>query len=282
MYTVFRDTNKWSATFNNYYVNSADVGTTAPAAGNATQNWVNEGAVFCSECVSYQTQRQTNPCAAEYNTTRNVNLGAGAPCNYNATWANNGAVFCSDCVSYQPQINTNPCFTGTQTRNVNLGAGAPCNYDANWVNRDINSFYVCVGVNKYYEQIDTNPCSATYDTTRTGALYEANSPDCGYAPPINVTAFSAFATDLGFQWEITIGIVLDGTVNTATTIDATIFVDGGEQTYGVIIGNGASSGVTNVGYLSEPTGVGAKCLTFVSGDTRVSTGAVYPTGFTCP
>jgi hypothetical protein len=278
LYTVFRDTNKWSATFNNYYVNSADVGTTAPAAGNATQNWVNEGAVFCSECVSYQTQRQTNPCAAEYNTTRNVNLGAGAPCNYNATWANNGAVFCSDCVSYQPQINTNPCFTGTQTRNVNLGAGAPCNYAENWVNRDINTYYVCVGYDKYYQQIDNNPCSATYNTTRTGALYEVNSPDCGYTP-IGIFASAAFATYNEFtgEWTLFVSVTLDGNVNTSTVIDSTVNVAGGQQTFGVTIASGASSGTSANGYLFDPEPVSANCLTFVSGDTRVTTA-----GYTCP
>jgi len=54
----------------------------------------------------------------------------------------------------------------------------------NWVNRDITLYYVCVGTSKYYQQIDTNPCSATYNHTQTGALYQADSPDCG-APVCN-------------------------------------------------------------------------------------------------
>jgi len=112
-------------------------------------------------------------------------------------------------------------------------------------------------------------------------LYEADSIDCGYEPPINVTGFSAFATDTGFGWDVIIGIVLDGAVNTNTTIDATIFVNGGEQTYGVIISNGATSGVATIGYIEEPTGVGPKCLTFISGDARVNTGPIYPAGYTC-
>jgi hypothetical protein len=67
--------------------------------------------------------------------------------------------------------------------NVGSTAPAPGNSTANFVNRDINSFYVCVGVNKHYQQIDINPCSATYNTTQTGALYQENSTDCGYVPP---------------------------------------------------------------------------------------------------
>jgi hypothetical protein len=68
---------------------------------------------------------------------------------------------------------------------VNVGASAPAegSSTANFVNRDINSFYVCVGVNKHYQQIDINPCSATYNQTQTGALYQEDSTDCGYVPP---------------------------------------------------------------------------------------------------
>ena len=85
---------------------------------NTTQNWVNEGSTFCSSCVVYQTQRQTNPCAADYNTTRNVNLGAGAPCNYNASYSDVVGTLWY-CPSNQPNsaevfVNTNPCFTGNQ------------------------------------------------------------------------------------------------------------------------------------------------------------------------
>jgi len=137
LYTVYRDTNSLSATYNDYYVNNVDVGATAPAAGSSTPNWVNIGGPFCSSCVAYQPQRDTNQCSPTYD----------------------------------------------DERNLSLGATAPCDYTANWVNRDINTYYVCVGVDKYYEQIDTNPCSPTYNTTQTGALYEIDSVDCGYTPP---------------------------------------------------------------------------------------------------
>jgi len=96
------------------------------------------------------------------------------------------------------------------------------------------------------------------------------------AAPINVTGFSAYATDLGFEWQVTISVVLDGAVDQDTLINATINVEGGQQVYGVTIFNGATSGLANVGYLSDPNPVSANCLTFASGDTRVNTG-----GFTC-
>jgi hypothetical protein len=152
-----------------------------PYCCSTIPNWVNNGSVFCSACVSYQPQIDNNPCSATYNTTRNVNLGAGAPCNYTANWVNNGAVFCSSCVSYQPQIDNNPCSaTYNTTRNVNLGAGAPCNYTPNWV----NSTSTCVGFDLYNVEIDNNPCSPTYNTTRLGSLIQANSPTCGYLDPV--------------------------------------------------------------------------------------------------
>jgi len=62
---------------------------------------------------------------------------------------------------------------------------------ANWVQRSISEYYNCVGVNKHYQEIDTNPCSATYNTTRAGNLYESNSTDCGYVPCPPVTSLSA-------------------------------------------------------------------------------------------
>ena len=188
LYTVYRDTNSFSSTYNNYYVNNVDVGATAPASGNADANWTNVGGPFCSSCVAYQPQRDTNPCSPTYNDERNLSLGATAPCNYAANWVNNGSTFCSDCVAYQPEIDNNPCSaTYNNTRNTSLGATEPCNYNATWENRDPNVYYVCVGVDKYYQQIDTNPCSPTYNTTQTGGLYQNNSVDCGYEPPTNYT-----------------------------------------------------------------------------------------------
>lgn len=59
---------------------------------------------------------------------------------------------------------------------------------ANWVNRNIEVYWVCVGMDKYYQQIDSNPCSSTYNNTRTGAIYQANNVDCGYTPPSSCNA----------------------------------------------------------------------------------------------
>jgi hypothetical protein len=152
--------------------------TTTTTTCNPTANWVNNGAVFCSSCVSYQPQIDNNPCSPTYNTTRNVNLGAGAPCNYAANWVNNGATFCSDCVAYQPEIDNNPCSaTYNNTRDVNLGAAAPCNYDANYSSA-VGTLYVCNvpggGVNSYTVYQNTNGCFSGNQFYSNGNSYATN------------------------------------------------------------------------------------------------------------
>jgi hypothetical protein len=116
-------------------------------------------------------------------------IGSVTSCNStNPILTNQGYSTCSGTTLYTVFRDTNN-LSGTYldyyVNNVNVGASAPApgSSTANFVNRDINSFYVCVGVNKYYQQIDINPCSATYNQTQTGALYEENSTDCGYVPP---------------------------------------------------------------------------------------------------
>jgi hypothetical protein len=194
---------------------------------------------------------------------------------------NNGSAFCSECVAYQPVIDNNPCSsTYNQTSNQNLGATAPCDYSAAWVNRDINTYYVCVGVDKYYQQINTNPCY-TGTQTQTGALYQVNSVDCGYVA-INVSTFAAFKTynEISEDWTLTVQVTLDGNVNADTVIDATVNLGPtGEDTqvFGVTISNGTSTGTSNNGYLEDPGTVGPNCLTFSSGDSRVNVGA-----YACP
>lgn len=106
-----------------------------------------------------------------------------------AVWVDNGAVRCESCANQKQQTNTNQCSpTYGSTQWVADPSGSTCNYNPIWVNRDINIYWVCVGVDKYYEQINTNPCY-TGTQTQTGALYQVNSPDCGYAP------FKYLATD---------------------------------------------------------------------------------------
>lgn len=256
-----------------------------PSCCSTIPNWVNNGSVFCSACVSYQPQIDNNPCSATYNTTRNVNLGAGAPCDYTANWVNNGAVFCSACVSYQPQIDNNPCSaTYNTTRNVNLGAGAPCNYTPNWV----NSTSTCVGFDLYNVEIDNNPCSPTYNTTRLGSLIQANSPTCGYLDPVTCD-ISAVCT--GTTQTITLNNFAGGNgtyfANT-TTYDnpvsaeagATSVVSGGTVTYTTQPSGSRYVYVTS-GYRNVMKSAGNVCTTTTTAAPTTTTTTTQPPSCTC-
>jgi hypothetical protein len=106
----------------------------------------------------------------------------------NATSASYTVVANSTSITYTYRVVvTGTCGTETSSASsLSLASDT-----ANWVQRDISQYYNCVGVNKHYQEIDTNPCSATYNTTRDGSLYESNSTDCGYVPCNSVTALSA-------------------------------------------------------------------------------------------
>ena len=151
---------------------------------------------FGNQWIAGSTTYATNPSQTAPSTTAN--------------WVNNGATFCGgDCIAYQPQIDNNPCSsTFGDTRNVSLGQAAPCNYTPNWVDRDINSYWVCVGVNKYYQQIDTTLCSPTYNQTRTGSIYQPNSFDCGYTTTTTTTTLPPV--------DFSISSVCDGTFQDIT------------------------------------------------------------------
>ena len=75
-----------------YTCNNANTGNTQNISCSATcgastvQVWTNEGSTYCvgGSCTLRQLQRQTNPCAADYNTTRVIDTGtASSSCGTN-------------------------------------------------------------------------------------------------------------------------------------------------------------------------------------------------------
>ena len=75
-----------------YTCNNANTGNTqniscsATCGASTTQVWTNEGGTYCigGSCTLRQLQRQTNPCAADYNTTRVIDTGtASSSCGTN-------------------------------------------------------------------------------------------------------------------------------------------------------------------------------------------------------
>jgi hypothetical protein len=142
----------------------------------------------------------------------------------------------------------------------------------------VGSVSNCSGVPSTTPTMTITPTrTQTPSITSTPTLTLTPTPTAIPATPINVTGFSAFAEEvLDPEWNIIVGIVLDGAVNQDTIIDAYVNTNIGTIPIGVTIYNGNSSGTATYGFFGDPSPVGPNCLTFVSGDTRVTT-----TGYTC-
>ena len=153
---------------------------------NTSANWVNNGSAFCSNCVAYQPQIDTNTCSSTYNQTRNLNLGQTSPCVYTASYTNAiGTLYVCNVSgggvnSYTVYQNTNSCFTGNQyyATNGSTYASNPSNsYPDTTQNWQPNGANYCSGVDLYQPQIQTNPCAVNYNGTRD-YLIQANSNTC--------------------------------------------------------------------------------------------------------
>lgn len=152
-------------------------------------NWVNNGDIFCSNCNQYQPQIDNNPCSATYNQTRNVQLNTnstncGGCCgqDLSASWSDQGYQTCVNCTQYTVFRDTNPCsstYNNYRVNGVNVGnsqpSGTPCNTSATWTN---SGGQYCSGCNLVQDQYDSNPCSATYNQTRTVTV-TSNAESCG-------------------------------------------------------------------------------------------------------
>lgn len=188
---VYRDTNRCSPTFNNYFIlangtyQNVGSGQPTPGACNTNPLWSATGATRCFECVNQKEERQVNRCASGFNTTRWVFDSSGTVCNYNANYSNqvgniyscSGGVV-SSTVVYQ---NSNNCFNGNQwqagstTYATNPSQAYP-NTAPVW--QDQGAPYCGTGLDnctQYQVQVNTNPCSSA--TTQT--VNKGISGDCG-------------------------------------------------------------------------------------------------------
>jgi hypothetical protein len=107
-----------------------------------------------------------------------------------ANWVNNGSYQCSGCNKHYQQTDYNeysPTYGQTRLGNVaesnSTFCGGCCGQSTtpNW-QWDTEST-VCVGYDLHRQEMDVNPCSATYLNTRAGTMIESNSSSCGYVPP---------------------------------------------------------------------------------------------------
>lgn len=182
-YLVYKDTNPCSSTLNHYYVNGADLGTTAPVSGscNTSANWVDTGYTYCSNCVSYKRQIDQGTCSETKGQTRNV--PGGSACDFSARYdiafgllyyCENGSI-----KSYTVYKNSNNCFTGNQylANGVTYGTNPSNTTPDSTPNWQPNGSNFCIGLDLYQPQIDVNQCSAGYNSTRN-YLIQANSSTC--------------------------------------------------------------------------------------------------------
>lgn len=156
-------------------------------------NWVYQNNTTCVSCANLPVYRDTNQCSPTYNYYK-IDTG-GTPqltqpsygacdtaANYSYVVGNyytcsNGSVITTPV--YQ---NTNPCFTGNQykvnstTYTANPSNSYP-NTAANWVNN--GAAYCSSNCVAYQPQIDNNPCSPTYGTTRD--YYIGSASPCVYS-----------------------------------------------------------------------------------------------------
>lgn len=171
---------------------------------NVNPNIVSQGYYTCAVCVNYLVYRDINECSPTYGRyyVNGQDYGTSAPLAVQCTNDPNYNIqedgFYYTCASgtlqtYEVYRNSNACFTGAQWRTSNglIFNFNPVNNQSdlnpNWVNRPINQYYECdyATFTMYYQQIDTNPYSCTYNQTRRGGVWEYNSATCGYTPPNN-------------------------------------------------------------------------------------------------
>ena len=196
---VYQDTAICSATYGYYKIGTGgtpQINNPSTGTCNTTENWVNEGSVYCSSCSTYQTQRQINPCAPGWNTTREVPLGAGSPCNYDANYVYLDN-YCYGYNLYTRLIDNNPCSPthnniiqgsliqandfgcGFQSTQVTLNYGSSQSDACNAVNTGY--FYVVGTSGTIYSGIilyDDAHClvqsSAQYYSDGTGVVWYGN------------------------------------------------------------------------------------------------------------
>jgi len=170
------------------------------ATPDQTPDWQNLGTTNCyGTCNTYHVQYDFNSDSPSYGSTRQgglitENSTECEGCCGQSTAADWTIIFgsfdCSGCDKYYEETDLNSCSTTYGSiRRSGLIAESNSTYcegccgqstTQNWVN---NGNYRCVGVDRYYEQVQNNSCATQHNETRTGSIFEYNSVDCGYVAP---------------------------------------------------------------------------------------------------
>jgi hypothetical protein len=149
-------------------------------------NWVASGTYYytCSagSVTSTIVYIDDRSCSSTYNQYKlndviYVTSPANASPSTTQTWVDTEVTRCESCVNQKEQVQTNVCATGYNTTRWVAG-GSACSTAADWTL--LFGSYTCSGCNKYYDEIDLNTCSATYNQIRiSSVLSESNSTYCG-------------------------------------------------------------------------------------------------------
>ncbi len=190
-YIVYRDTNPYSSSYNNYQVNGVNIGNTPPTFGNCntTPTWTSQTYNTCVDCTNYLVYRNTNTCSTTYNNyqVNGVDVGAIAPasgdCDVVPNFVSQEYNTCVDCTNYLVYRDTKPCsptYNNYRVNGVNVGNTAPtngnCSTTATWTSQEYNT---CVDCANYLVYRDTNACSETYNN------YRVNGVNVGNTAPTN-------------------------------------------------------------------------------------------------
>jgi uncharacterized repeat protein (TIGR01451 family) len=184
-YTVFRDTNPNSSTFNRYFVNGVNVGTTAPSNGacDYSSQYENTFQILCSGCNSFFVfahNYSAKPCYTgapfQVNGVDYYSNPATGACNTSANYSSYVGIMCIGCTEYAVYQNTNSCFTGNQfqsngvTYSSNPVTGS-CSSSANY------AMYVgqtCIGCVTYSVFQNVNSCFTGNQWQAGGTTYASN------------------------------------------------------------------------------------------------------------
>ena len=202
---VYTDNNACSSTYGWYRIGTTGTPQQSqPTYGNCntTASWSNNGNYSCyGTCNKYNIEQDYNPCSPTVGQTRQGSLVATNStfcegcCGQNTSQVQGSQIAtyytCSggSVIAHPIYQNSNTCYTGTAIYLYD-GAWYSSYPDTTYPNTNptwVNYTTQCYGYDLYYVQRNNNPCSSTYNSTQQGSLIEANSPSCGYLPPVDCT-----------------------------------------------------------------------------------------------
>ena len=200
-FEVQRDTNQFSATYQNYRAGSPSYGyvyygSTSPTPGlcNSMQNLQPTGESRCYQCTNQIELRDVNPCSPTY--TERTWVSGGSSCNYEQTWVVVfGSFTCVGNNKHYVEQQTNPCATAYGTTR----AGGVAEYNSCYCipGNPILTYWnysVCWDCVSYPVYRNTNSCSPTYGNYYVGGEDQGPTApaasSCNYDPVWTPTGYT--------------------------------------------------------------------------------------------